>query len=220
MLFNVSQLLQDPIGSTRSFDLIEDLSEIEELEALNPLVGTVQLLRTHSGILVSGEVSTALKVTCSRCLEPVVMPVRFFLEENFRPLTEVRTGRFIHPKDFEGSAEELEDGALLIDEQHMLRLAEVVRQNIWLSMPMNLTCETAGLSGCTNIDQNLGGIEVGLAENKKVASDNPDLLEEADEFAEESTEEDEVPIDPRWAALLELQSAPEDDTSASDTKSS
>lgn len=214
MLFNVSQLLKDTIGSTRSFDLIEDLSEIEELDALNPLVGTVQLLRTHSGILVSGEVSTALRVTCSRCLEPVVMPVRFFLEENFRPLTEVRTGRFIHPDDFEGSAEELEDGALLIDEQHMLRLAEVIRQNIWLSMPMNHTCETAGLIGCANINQNLGGIEVGLAENKKVSTDNPELPDGTEDMAEES----ETPIDPRWSALLELQSSPEDDGSAADTE--
>lgn len=214
MQFNVSQLLKDPIGSTRSYDLIEDLSEIEEFEALNPVVGTIQMLRTHSSILVSGELSTALKATCSRCLEPVVMPVRFFLEENFRPLTEVRTGRFIHPDEFEGSTEELEDGALLIDEQHMLKLGEVVRQNIWLSMPMNLTCEVAGLAGCANIDQNLGGIAVGVAQNERMDSNVAQPIDDA----AEATDELEEPIDPRWSALLELQSTPDEDSSASDAE--
>lgn len=208
MQFNVSQLLKDPIGSIRHYELVEDLSDFEEFEALNPLVGTVQMLRTHSGILVSGEVSTALRVTCFRCLEPAVMPIRFFLEETFRPLTEVRTGRYIHPNEFEGTAEELEDEALLIDEQHMLKLSEVVRQNIWLSLPMNVTCEKAGLSGCPNIGESLGGVSVGLVANKGALSDGTD--------AEDATEE-EAAIDPRWSALLALQNVQEDESTSADT---
>jgi len=210
MQFNVSQLLKDPIGSTRSYDLIEDLSRFEDFEALNPLVGTIEMLRTHSGILVSGELSTALRVNCSRCLEPVVMPVRFFLEENFRPLTEVRTGRYIHPDDFEGTTEELEDEALLIDEQHIMKLGEVVRQNIWLTLPMNLTCEKAGLNGCPDIEESLGGFEVGFTQNRKSEAEVSDIPHDINE-------EVETPIDPRWSALLGLQKTLEDDGAVPDS---
>lgn len=208
MQFNVSQLLKDPIGSTRSYDLIEDLSRFEDFEALNPLVGTIEMLRTHSGILVSGELSTALRVNCSRCLEPVVMPVRFFLEENFRPLTEVRTGRYIHPDDFEGTTEELEDEALLIDEQHIMKLGEVIRQTIWLTLPMNLTCEKAGLTSCPDIKKSLGGVEVGFVQNRNNVAEVSDISPDADEKVEK-------PIDPRWSALLEIQKA--EDRSAADS---
>ncbi len=187
MLFNVAQLLKDPIGSTREYDLVEDLSELDPgLTPLNPLVGIVELLRTHSGVLARGQLSTAVQVTCNRCLEPAVVPVRFTIEENFRPLTEVSTGRYIHPREFKGEKTELEDGALLINEQHMLNLAEVVRQNIWLALPMYPTCIQAGLRECQGFAERQEDI-------RRVHAD----LEEATSI--------EDAIDPRWSALLSLR---------------
>src|SRR5215211_5899863 len=90
MQFNVAQLLKEPIGATRRFELLEDISELDpDMAALGPLVGNVELIRIHSGVLVRANLSTALQVTCNRCLEPIALPVRFTLEESFRPLTEV-----------------------------------------------------------------------------------------------------------------------------------
>ena len=84
MQFNVAQLLQEPIGTTRSHDLVEDLTDLDlELNTLGPLVGSVQLMRTNSGVLATGELSTAMQVSCNRCLEPIVLPVRFQIEESF-----------------------------------------------------------------------------------------------------------------------------------------
>ncbi len=123
MQFNVAQLLKEPIGAVRRYEVVEDISELDpELSLLGPLVGTVQLMRIHSGVLVSTNLSTALKVTCNRCLEPIALPVRFETEESFRPLTEVHTGRYLPPDEFEGEEEDLEDEALIINEQHILDL--------------------------------------------------------------------------------------------------
>ena len=145
MQFNVSQLLQEPIGAKRSFELQEDISAIDDgLKPLGPLVGRLEALRTNSGILVAGELSTALEVNCSRCLTPMVMPVRFHVEESFRPLTEVQTGRYIHPDEFEGSVDDLEDSALLINRRHVLDVTEIVRQAIWLALPMVCGCNWEG----------------------------------------------------------------------------
>ncbi len=190
MQFNVAQLLKEPIGSVREFELIEDISELdEELEALGPLVGTVRMLRIHSGVLVSGELSTALRVTCNRCLEPIACPVRLEFEESFRPLTEVSTGRYILPDEFEGASDELEDEALLINEQHILDISEVVRQRIWLVRPMYPGCNWTGEGECPNLTAYLASIreaEVGIS-----------LLEDEPEAA--------PAVDPRWAALLDLK---------------
>jgi uncharacterized protein len=189
MQFNVAQLLKEPIGAMRRYELVEDISELDpELAALGPLVGSVELIRIHSGILARANLSTAVQVMCNRCLEPIAMPVRFTVEESFRPLTEVHTGRYIAPDEFEGEEEDLEDAALIIDEHHILDLSEVVRQSIWLTLPMYPSCNWTGTGECPNYarylremktTQEQDGEEVGTGEEEKV--------------------------DPRWAALLALR---------------
>lgn len=205
MQFNVAQLLKESTGATRAYELAEDLSELEpDLDPLNPLVGTLRLLRTHSGVLVSGELSTALRITCNRCLAPIVIPVRFKIEENFRPLTEVTTGRYIHPNEFEGQEEDLEDEALLINEQHILDIREIIRQDIWLTLPMYPTCKHAGLSHCSN---ELQGALIDDAGNDEDAvgliTARPKGSATADPMPEEALS---AAIDPRWAALLDWES--------------
>ncbi|MEM7126299.1 MAG: DUF177 domain-containing protein [Chloroflexota bacterium] len=196
MFFNVAQLLKEPTGATRTHKLVEEIDELDEdLEPLSPLVGTLQMLRTHSGILVRGELSLGLRIECNRCLGPVVMPVRFTLEESFRPLTEVRTGRYIHPDEFEGEEDNLEDEALLINEQHILDISEVVRQNIWIELPLYPTCTDAGLDECQGKEDSLLGI------NPQFEPADGDNLVQATGEGQSITES----IDPRWSALLDLQ---------------
>lgn len=186
MQFNVAQLLKEPTGSIRHYELVEDITELDpELVVMGPLVGDVQLLRINSGILVEASLSTAVRVTCNRCLAPIATPVRFTIEESFRPLTEVATGRYLAPDEFEGAEEDLEDEALLIDEHHILDLSEVVRQNIWLALPMYPSCIWDGPGECPNL----------IAYRQEL---------EAAQGEEEAAESEEA-IDPRWSALLALR---------------
>jgi uncharacterized protein len=196
MQFNVAQLLKEPIGSSRRYELVEDIAGLDpELDVLGPLVGDLQLIRIHSGILVKAQLSTAVRANCNRCLEPLAEQVRFELEESFRPLTEVRTGRFIMPDEFEGEEDDLEDEALLINEQHILDITEVVRQAIWLAMPMIAACNWTGPDVCPNwlayIDQ----------------------VQEAVGGGDPRQDSKEDAVDPRWAALLELRRKLEGDGS-------
>jgi uncharacterized protein len=189
MQFNVAQLLKEPIGATRRFELLEDISELDpDLAALGPLVGNVELIRIHSGVLARANLSTALQVTCNRCLEPIALPVPFTVEESFRPLTEVNTGRYIAPDEFEGEEEDLEDAALIIDAHHILDLSEVVRQSIWLALPMYPGCNWLGAGQCPNFTGYLREVKATQKEQGEDAG----------------TDDAEV-VDPRWAALLELR---------------
>lgn len=194
MQYNVAQLLKEPIGAVRRFELVEDISQLDpELATLGPLVGNLELIRIHSGILARANLSTPLQVTCNRCLEPIATPVRFTLEESFRPLTEVHTGRYIAPDEFEGEEEDLEDAALIIDEHHILDLSEVVRQCIWLALPMYPSCNWTGAGQCPNLKRYLREVR---ATQKEQGQD-------------ETSGEDEV-VDPRWAALLALRKQQDD----------
>lgn len=194
MQFNVAQLLKELIGAVRRFELVEDIGELDpELAALGPLVGSLELIRIHSGILARANLSTAVQVMCNRCLEPIAMPVRFTIEESFRPLTEVHTGRYIAPDEFEGEEEDLEDAALLIDEHHVLDLSEVVRQSIWLALPMYPSCNWTGQGECPNYVRYLQEMKA--------------TQEQSGENAGASSEE---AVDPRWSALLALRKGQDD----------
>lgn len=192
MQFNVAQLLKEPTGATRRYELNETLIGLdEELKFLGPLVGVVQLLRTNSGVLATGELSTVVQATCNRCLAPIAVPVRFELEESFRPLTEVYTGRYLRPDEFEGTEADLEDAALLINEQHILNLSEVVRQLVWTALPMYPGCNWVGAGQCPNLARRLA--EVGD-------------LSDIELYSDADARHDAAKIDPRWAALLKLRS--------------
>jgi uncharacterized protein len=200
MQYNVAQLLKESTGGVRRYQLQEDISAIDpDLQVLGPLIGTIQLMRSNSGVLVTGELSTAVRSNCNRCLEPIAVPLRFTLTENFRPLTEVETGRYLRPDEFEGEAEDLEDEALLISEHHILDLSEIVRQNIWLALPRYPGCNWQGPGECPNL--------VNMLENV-----NDVRLIRAGEAPDEAEVLDEETVDPRWAALLQLrnQAKPEE----------
>ena len=187
MQFNVSQLLQEPIGAVRHYELQDDISAIDlEISILGPLIGAVHMLRTNSSILVTGEMSTAVQVDCNRCLEPIANVVRFEIEESFRPLTEAQSGRYIPPNEFEGAEDDLEDEALIINEQMVLDLTEVVRQSILLALPMYPSCNWEEPTPCPNLTQQFQEVD-GLELNPS------------------ETNNEEESIDPRWEALLALR---------------
>ena len=174
MLYNVAQLLKGPTGAERRYGVSEEIRGLDpDLEPTSPLVGTLKLMRTSQGILVTGRLRTTLQMTCHRCLEPMVGEVELELEEEFYPLTHFGEA------SLDEVPEEDYDEALLIDEHHVLDLTEVVRQGLWLSVPMEAICrpDCAGLCPRCGGNRNLGEC----------------LCDEAE-------------VDPRWAVLQTLLS--------------
>lgn len=149
--FNVSQLLKEPIGGRRSFavELPTDFQE-EELSQSDSLTGTVDMLRTNRGVLLEAALDGAVNVQCSRCLRDVHCPVSLEIVEEFQPTVDVVRGTFV--------AVDEEDAALLINEHHVLDIAEVVRQALLLEVPLQVLCreECAGLCPTCGLDLNLG----------------------------------------------------------------
>lgn len=131
--FNVATLLQEPIGSTREYDIDEPLGKIDpELNPVEPVQGSVTFLRTHEGVLVQGELASVFELECNRCLTTFHMPLSIDIEEEFRSAIDLTTGASLP------IAPEEED--TVIDEKHILNLTEVVRQLFLLAVPTTPVC--------------------------------------------------------------------------------
>lgn len=177
MRFHVAQLLKEGIGATRTYELHEADAEVADDGSRGLVEGSVTLLRTKSSILVRATLRLRCPDACSRCLVPVEVPLELHIEEEYLPTVDVLTGAVSPRPD--------EPGAFLIDDHHVLDLAEAVRQYRVLASPMQPLCrpDCAGL--CPVCGQNL--------------NESPCACRR-DEY------------DPRWGALASLaQAEPESD---------
>ena len=146
MQLNVSQLLQEPIGAIRDYQ-INEVADITGDGKDSQVQGECHLLRTQRSVLVKCALSTDAELTCGRCLSTFRHPLKLNFEEEYLPTVDVVTGTPL-PLSEEAST-------FTIDEHHILDLTEAIRQYSLLAVPMKPLCqkECAGL--CQNCGKNL-----------------------------------------------------------------
>lgn len=169
MRYNVAQLIKGPTGASRQYDLSEEIGHLDpDLKPMRPLEGSVTLMRTSQGVLVTGTLRTRLQAECHRCLEPYEADVELDVEEEFLPIVRIKDA----PVDDVPMEER--DEALLIDSEHILDMSEMIRQELWLALPMEGLCrpDCAGLCPYCGGNRNLGECHC-----------------------------EAIPIDPHWAVL-------------------
>ncbi len=142
MHINVAQLLKEPVGSSRSYQINESVGK-EDIDSVN---GNITLARTNHGILVKGAMIANVTGICCRCLSPINCTMDFGLEEEFLPSVGI-------PSDLTLPGEA--DDSTIIDDNHVLDLSEVMRHYTLLAMPAKLLCrpDCAGL--CPSCGHNL-----------------------------------------------------------------
>lgn len=127
MIINVSQLLQEHIGSTRSYKVGG--------EENFPYRGKVVLIRTDKGLLAKGALATVVGVVCSRCLCDFDQELSIDFSEEFLL--------------------QREEGAFIIDEYRQIDLSEVARQYTLLAEPMKPLCREDCSGLCPSCGRNL-----------------------------------------------------------------
>lgn len=131
MQLKVSQLLKEPVGSTRRYWVDEDLGILEG-SSPSRVRGEVNLLRTDRGILARGNLKTSVELVCSRCLEPFSGELAYDFEEEFFPVLDMVHDAYIpEPEDSQG---------FTIDEYHVLDISEAARQYAIMAVPMKPLC--------------------------------------------------------------------------------
>jgi uncharacterized protein len=149
MRYNVAQLLKEPSGHTRQYDLHADIRQLDsDIVPLTTLDGSVQMIRTADGILVLGQLHTSLELICARCLDPFAKAIKFEVEEEFRPTIDIYSGAKL-------PMVEDDEAATRIDEHHEIDLTEVVRQDLLLALPTRSICRSKCLGLCPTCGKNL-----------------------------------------------------------------
>ena len=147
--YNVATLLRSAPGTERRYAVeATELDIYDDLHLAAPLAGEVRLSHTGRSILARASLSTAIEVSCSRCLKGIVAPISVEIEEEALPSIDIDTGR---PVD--GDAE---PDALRLDEHHELDLDQPIREALSLAEPIALLCrpDCRGLCPACGVDLN------------------------------------------------------------------
>ncbi len=138
MLFNVSQLLREPVGSTRRYELEPEVPVHR---------GRVELIRTPGGVLVRCVADVLLEAECSRCLTQFAYPAHVQFEEVFAQLYDVLTGARLAPPE--------EPEAFTIGADHTIDISEAVRQYSEMAAAMQPLCRPDCPGICPECGQDL-----------------------------------------------------------------
>ena len=149
MQFNVAQLLKQPTGNTRKYDINEHFDDFDpELVVQDSIQGNVKFTKIPKGILVTGKLHTLVELNCNRCLDPFDQPIFIELEEMFRPLIDLQTGATL-PQS------EDDDEATQINEKNIIDLSEVTRQALLIAVSWLSFCQPDCKGLCSQCGQNL-----------------------------------------------------------------
>lgn len=142
--YNISGLLKEATGARREFPL-DGMVPVDS-ERVH-IVGSVELVRTRAGALVRVTARGEARLACSRCLEPVTVPITLSIEEEYLQTVDVNTGQ---PIPIPPSAENFR-----IDARHTLDLTEALRQYWETAQPMQPLCSPSCPGLCPGCGERL-----------------------------------------------------------------
>jgi uncharacterized protein len=145
--FNVSRLLQEPVGSTRRYELDDEKLEVEPGRVVRPITGHVRLTRTQKGVLADAEVRGDVQLQCVRCLTDYEQSLDYAFSEEYYQTVVVNTGAALPKPE--------EPDVFLIDETHKLDLADAMREYALLNIPMLQLCREDCKGLCSVCGANL-----------------------------------------------------------------
>ena len=150
LTFAVSGLLAQLPGTVREYEL--DAVEVDPgdgLIAAEPVSGTLRLARTNRGLIVDARLVTALAGECARCVRPLVIPIRFRIDEEVLPTIDLASGM---PVPLEEGAD---PEAPRLTDHHELELRPLVLEAISLQEPIAPLCEPDCPGLCTECGERL-----------------------------------------------------------------
>ena len=150
MYFNVADLLMKSSGY-KTLETIDDCLEFDwNGKRDGEIKGSVAIIRTDSGLWVSGDIVVGMQFDCCRCLNAASQVFDFRLEEEYLPYRDIITGRLIiESDDYDG---------FRIGDDNLLDLSEAIRQYTSVSSPINPLCNSKCKGLCSHCGANLNKI--------------------------------------------------------------
>jgi uncharacterized protein len=139
MRLDVSHLLKAPIGARDVMHLELGPATLDEDLDISYLRGDISLTRTTDGLLVEGQLETALDVECVRCLALFSLPLKLQVDDLVFALPQTPS----HVSEYR------------ISEQGWINAARAFREQIVLHIPFNSVCRPECKGLCSQCGQDL-----------------------------------------------------------------
>lgn len=146
-VLNVAQLLKEQVGSKRIYALTLDTLPLDDAMIARDVTAQLKLTRITDGILVTGSLAGRIRLECVRCLEEFDTVFSGDAEAEFRPTIDIASGMLVEIEDDE------DDEVFEIDDNHLLDLAEMLRQVAILTLPIRPVCG----DDCPGFTEEFGG---------------------------------------------------------------
>lgn len=135
-LLDLNEAVQFP-GKVLSFEISTELEEEEDLDLLSAVHGTLESVSNINMLSLTGHFETSVMMECSRCLQPIVVDLKFDINEEF-PITGIAAS--IAKNSYAQIKAENELTPLF--EGNSLIYEELIRQNLWLNLPTRPLCRS------------------------------------------------------------------------------
>jgi uncharacterized protein len=132
---NVAALLKEPVGAVRTYGLTLDRFPLDRDLFAEAVAGSVRLTKLGDEIIGGIRARGTVTLECQRCLREYAQAFKTEFDEEFRETVDVRTG---HQVQTERTGDDEE--RFTINENHELDLAEPLRQEILVALPMRPDC--------------------------------------------------------------------------------
>lgn len=131
--YNVAQLLREPIGARRTYTLTETRLPLDDTLVLRNLDGTVDFIRTASGVYARITLHGQVRLECVRSLELFDHPVELTIQEELHSIVDVLTGVTLQAP--------IEEDPFYLDDHHMADVGELIREYTLLALPLSPVSE-------------------------------------------------------------------------------
>ncbi len=128
----VDYLKSDSMGRTRRYILDLPSLDLDRDLVARSVHAEFRLLRVGAGVLAEGIVRADVDLECVRTLDIFPQPVESEFAEQFRPATDISTGRPIHYEDDPDNEPEV----FPVEDNHEIDLREPLRQVLLVALPM------------------------------------------------------------------------------------
>jgi uncharacterized protein len=168
LLINIGFIIHQSIGYSRDFPFESPFIHLKPDLDLQNLIGTVRVTRTAQGLLVQGKLHAVASAECVRCLADFVQP----LEIDFTEL-------------YAFTSNSVTESGLYVPENGLLDLAPLIRDEMYLAIPISPVCkpDCKGLCPICGENQNETTchheeeiVDLGLNSLKELFQKGQDLL--------------------------------------------
>jgi uncharacterized protein len=138
MQFNVSNLLVEPAGTSRSYPI----DGTHESTGFN---GNVKFTKTDVGILVTAQFRAAPNLECARCVGSYTQDIEIRFEEEYLPERDITSGVL----------QQTNEDSYWINTNHILDIQPAMAEYITLESPLKPLCSSKCQGLCTVCGANL-----------------------------------------------------------------